>query len=184
MNDGKVGTALIQEFRFNQYCIRLQKLVGQKLDDEFKMFMRWRGFNIDNSLFNIELTAPQNFAAYRMSELDNTRITAFTQLEPLPYMSKRFLMKRFLGLTPEELLENEELWEEERGEPEVDQASGADLRTLGVTPGGLEGDMAAAEEMGDLGSEEMGGDELGGAAAPGPDIGGGEATPAPPMPGA
>ena len=181
MNDGKVGTALIQEFRFNQYCIRLQKLICQRLDDEFKMFMRWRGFNIDNSLFNIELTAPQNFAAYRMSELDNTRITAFSQLEPLPYFSKRFLMKRFLGLTNEELLENEEMWEEERGEPEVDKASGSDLRNVGVTPGGLEGDLSAAEEMGDLGGEDMG--DMGAEAPAGPELGGAEAAP-PPMPGA
>jgi hypothetical protein len=36
-NDGRVGTALIQEFRFNKYCERLQKLVMQKLDSEFKM---------------------------------------------------------------------------------------------------------------------------------------------------
>ena len=58
-NDGKVGTALIQEFRFNQYCERLQKLIVQKLDDEFKMFLKWRGFNIDSGLFNLEFNEPQ-----------------------------------------------------------------------------------------------------------------------------
>jgi hypothetical protein len=103
MSDGKVGTALIQEYRFNQYCERLQALIVQKLDDEFKMFMKWRGFNIDSSLFNLKFNAPQNFASYRQSELDTTRIGAFTQLEALPYMSKRFLLQRFLGLTEEEI---------------------------------------------------------------------------------
>ena len=53
MTDGRVGTALIQEYRFNQYCERLQRLIITKLDDEFKMFMRWRGFNIDSGLFSI-----------------------------------------------------------------------------------------------------------------------------------
>ena len=47
LTDGKVGTALIQEYRFNQYCERLQALIVQKLDDEFKMFLKWRGFNIE-----------------------------------------------------------------------------------------------------------------------------------------
>jgi len=145
MNDGRVGTALIQEYRFNQYCIRLQKLIMQKLDDEFKMFLRWRGFNLDSSLFNIALCEPQNFASYRQSELDNSKIQAFAQLEPLPYMSKRFLMKRYLGLTEEELLENEQMWKEERDEPELQTTQGQDLRSVGVTPAGIESDLQNAE---------------------------------------
>ena len=78
MSDGRVGTALIQEYRFNQYCERLQKLIVQKLDDEFKMFMRWRGFNIDSGLFSLSFCAPQNFASYRQSEMDTARVSTFT----------------------------------------------------------------------------------------------------------
>lgn len=156
-NDGKVGTALIQEYRFNQYCERLQNLIMQKLDDEFKMFMRWRGFNIDSGLFNITFCPPQNFASYRQSELDTTRITAFTQLEPLPYFSKRFLLKRYLGLTEEEMVENEKLWEEERSKPEIRQTQGSDLRSVGITPAGIEGDIQAGEDFNaDLGAEIAG----------------------------
>jgi hypothetical protein len=147
MNDGKVGTALIQEYRFNQYCERLQALIVQKLDDEFKMFMKWRGFNIDSSLFALKFNAPQNFASYRQSELDTTRITAFTQLEPLPYMSKRFLLQRYLGLTEEEISENEEMWREERDEPELDTNAGQDMRSIGITPGGLESDIETGEAV-------------------------------------
>jgi hypothetical protein len=147
MNDGRVGTALIQEYRFNQYCMRLQRLIMQKLDDEFKMFMRWRGFNIDSGLFNITLTAPQNFASYRQAEMDTTRITAFSQLEALTYMSKRFMMKRYLGLTEEEIVENEQAWREEREQPEVETTQGQDLRSIGVTPAGLESDIAMGQEL-------------------------------------
>jgi hypothetical protein len=147
MNDGKVGTALIQEYRFNQYCERLQALIVQKLDDEFKMFMKWRGFNIDSSLFALKFNAPQNFASYRQSELDTTRITAFTQLEPLPYMSKRFLLQRYLGLTEEEISENEEMWREERDEPELETNAGQDMRSIGITPGGLESDIETGEAV-------------------------------------
>jgi hypothetical protein len=162
MNDGRVGTALIQEFRFNQYCERLQRQVILKLDDEFKMFMRWRGFNIDSGLFNIKFNPPQNFASYRQAELDTTRIQAFSALEQLPYMSKRFLMKRYLGLTDDELQENTEYWEEETGQPVETEPTGSDLRTVGVSPGDFEGDV----EMGDAvaGEEAMdpalGGEEI------------------------
>jgi hypothetical protein len=147
MNDGRVGTALIQEYRFNQYCMRLQRAIMQKLDDEFKMFLRWRGFNIDSGLFSISFCEPQNFASYRQSELDTTRIAAFTQLEQMPYMSKRFMMKRYLGLSEEEIVENETLWREERDEPELTTTQGQDLRSIGITPAGLESDIATGEEL-------------------------------------
>jgi hypothetical protein len=166
LSDGRVGTALIQEYRFNQYCERLQNLVSQKLDDEFKMFMKWRGFNIDSSLFSLSFNPPQNFASYRQSELDNVRLTAFQGLEPLPYMSKRFLLRRYLGLTEDEIKENEELWQEERAEATLPQDSGQDLRSVGITPGGLESDIAMGDEFA---GAELGATDLGTApgAAPG-----------------
>jgi hypothetical protein len=163
-SDGKVGTALIQEFRFNQYCERLQALISQKLDDEFKMFLKWRGFNIDSSLFTLRFNEPQNFASYRQSELDNTRINAFTSLEALPYMSKRFLLERFLGLTEEEIKQNEEMWREERDNPEMQAATGQDLRSVGVTPGGLEADVQTGEEIAGM-------EPAAGAGTPGVDAG-------------
>jgi hypothetical protein len=150
MSDGRVGTALIQEYRFNQYCERLQRLVIQKLDDEFKMFMRWRGFNIDSGLFSITFNPPQNFASYREAELDNTRVSVYSTLDQVPYLSKRFLLKRYLGLTEEEISENEKLWNEERTEPESPAASGSDLRSVGITPADLESDITTAGELGQM----------------------------------
>jgi hypothetical protein len=185
MNDGRVGTALIQEYRFNQYCMRLQRLVMQKLDDEFKMFLRWRGFNIDSGLFNVTLCEPQNFASYRQSELDTTRISAFTQLEPLPYMSKRFMMKRYLGLSEEEIVENEAMWMEERDEPDLETTQGQDLRSIGITPAGMEQDIATGEELASAESgAEAGAPQAGGAPpaagqSPGAGAAGGGAPPIP-----
>jgi hypothetical protein len=178
MTDGRVGTALIQEYRFNQYCERLQRLIAQKLDDEFKMFLRWRGFNIDSGIFSLSFNPPQNFASYRQSELDNTRITAFQGLEQLPYMSKRFLLKRFLGLTEEEIVENEQMWREEADEPDLQTTQGQDLRSIGVTPAGMEADLQTGEDMANIGPDgELGGNPAGPGAPP---IGGGIGVPAAP----
>ena len=178
MNDGRVGTALIQEYRFNQYCMRLQRVIMQKLDDEFKMFLRWRGFNIDAGLFSITFCEPQNFASYRQSELDTSRIASFSQLEPMPYMSKRFMMKRYLGLSDEEIVENEQMWREERDEPDLVTTQGQDLRSIGVTPAGLESDIAMGQELtaAETGAE-AGAPEAGGAVAPVPTV-----TPGAPAP--
>ena len=164
-NDGKVGTALIQEWRFNQYCIRLQGLMSQKLDKEFKMFLNWRGINIDNSIFELRLNEPQNFASYSQADIDSVRIATYSQVADLPYMSKRFALKRYMGMTEEEMVENTEMWEEEQGQAETDISdSEADLRGAGVSPGGIEGDLDTFDELedaiddGDVGADLAGPD--------------------------
>jgi hypothetical protein len=163
-SDGRVGTALIQEWRFNQYCMRLQRMIIEKLDQEFKLFLRWRGINIDSNLFELQLNEPQNFASYRQAEVDGARIGSFTQLEAFPYLSKRFLLTRYLGLTEEEMADNERMWNEEQGDTEKAPAGEAGLRSVGISPGGLDSDLQAAE-MPDLGGEE--GAEAPGVGAPG-----------------
>jgi hypothetical protein len=141
ISDGKVGTALIQEWRFNQYCMRLQSMIVDKLDQEFKMFMRWRGINIDGQIFDLTFNPPQNFASYRQADIDSAKIQTFTQLEQYPYFSKRFLMKRYLGMSEMEMSENEMQWAEEKGKSEDAAPGQANLRNVGVTPGGLASDL-------------------------------------------
>ena len=162
-SDGRVGTALIQEWRFNQYCMRLQRMVAEKLDQEFKMFLRWRGINIDNNLFELNFNEPQNFASYRQAEVDQARITSFTQLEAYPYLSKRFLLTRYLGLTEEEMSDNERMWAEEQGDVDKAPAEEAGLRSVGISPGGLDTDIQNAE----MPSPGAGGEAMPGAPAPG-----------------
>jgi hypothetical protein len=147
LSDGRVGTAMIQEFRFNQYCERLQKYMSQKLDEEFKLFMRWRGFNIDSGLFTLEFNPPQNFAAYRQSELDNARVSVFQSMEQIPYISKRFAMERFLGLSEEEITKNERLWREEHNKDQDIEPEGSDLRNIGVSAGDMETDLQTADDV-------------------------------------
>lgn len=140
-NDGKVATALIQEHRFNQYCKRLQSMISSVLDVEFKAFLKWRGLNIDNTMFELKMNEPQNFAKYRQVELDGAKISSFTQLESVPYLSKRFLLKRFLGLSEEEMMENTQLWREENLNAVDAVESDTNLRNVGVSPAGIETDL-------------------------------------------
>ena len=171
--DGRVGTALIQEWRFNQYCKRLQNMIVGKLDDEFKTFMRWRGINIDSQLFDLKLEEPQNFAQYRQADIDSARIATFAQMEAYPYMSKRFMMKRYLGLTEQEMSENEVMWSEEQGDTEMATPDDASLRNVGISPGTIAGDLDNVEVAGEVppGAEGAAGGGIPGAAsteAPGP----------------
>jgi Bacteriophage T4-like portal protein (Gp20) len=181
-SDGKTTTALIQEWRFNQYCMRLQRLIVEKLDMEFKMFMRWRGVNIDNSLFELRFNEPQNFAKYRQAEIDASRIQAFTQLEPIPYLSKRFLLERYLDLSEEEMTRNDELWAQENASPEDTEAPNAGLRSVGVSNAGIQQDldtltpMPMAEPGGTAGAPDETGAPSSQAVAPGGGATGGSAA--------
>jgi hypothetical protein len=146
-NDGRVGTAYIQEFRFNKYCERLQSLAAGIFDEEFKLYLHNRGVNIDSSLFELKLQPPMNFAAYRQSEVDGQRINTFNTIQAVPFISKRFALKRFLGLSEEEMAENERLWAEEQGKSDpIPTDSSGELRSIGLSQGDITADAEAATD--------------------------------------
>ncbi|NDG31867.1 hypothetical protein EB118_17565 [bacterium] len=140
-NDGRVGTAYIQELRFNKYCERLQSLMNEQFDTEFKLYLHNKGINIDSNLFDVKFNPPQNFASYRQAEMDTARVTTFNTMIAIPYVSKRFAMKRFLGMTSEEVAENERMWREENVDQGTELPSTTELRSIGVTSGGITSDM-------------------------------------------
>jgi hypothetical protein len=170
VSDGKVGTAYIQELRFNEYCKRLQSMLVETFDLEFKIWLKNNGISIDNSLFELKFNTPQNFAAYRQSELDTARVNTFASMQEIPFMSKRFAMKRFLGLTQEEITENERMWREENSETEATSSDAAtQMRSAGITPGGMQSDFdsqdaEAPEDMAALadGESDIEADDAGG----------------------
>jgi hypothetical protein len=156
-NDGRVGTAYIQELRFNKYCERLQDMMAEDFNSEFKLFLQSKGANIDYAMFDLRLTPPQNFAAYRQAELDNNRISTFTSMAAVPYISNRFALERFLGLSAEEIAENERLWREENDENLTDLVTddmAGEMRGAGLSGADLAGDFGGLED-------ELGGDEGG-----------------------
>ena len=168
-NDGRVGTAYIQELRFNKYCERLQSLINDPFDTEFKMYLSTKGINVDRNLFDIKFNPPQNFAAYRQAEMDTARVATFTGLVEIPFMSKRFAMKRFLGMTTEEIAENEKMWREENLDQGTNLSSQAELRSAGITAGGITGDIEGLESSTQP-EDDLEGDLEGQAPAPAPEV--------------
>jgi len=156
--DGKVGTAFIQEYRFNQYCSRLQNIISPTFDKEFKLFMKNRGINIDASIFELKFVEPQSFSQYKEIEIHNARSAVFANLEATPYLSKRFLLSKYLGLTEEEILENERMWEEENqsgATPDADSMPG--LGSVGVRSFDSPPDMGGETDL--EGGDEAASDE-------------------------
>lgn len=186
-NDGKVGVAMIEEFRFNKYCMRLQAALAPKFDADFKSYLDKNGIEIESSLFELKFNPPQNFAKYRQMEIDAQQVGVYQQVADNKKLSERFKFKRFLNLTEEEILENERLWKEENptkvkkalGSTPAESEPEGDLSSVGLRmPEGGFGDPLGDEAMpDDMGA---GGDDL----AAGPDAGADAGAPPPPPGGA
>ena len=118
-SDGKIGTAFVQEYRFTKYCQRLQNLVAPVLDREFKLFLKHRGIEIASNLFDLQFWEPQSFSDYRRIQKETEQINLFTSImgsEANRYISKRYALKRYLGWTEEDLMENERRFQEENAD--------------------------------------------------------------------
>ena len=140
-NDGRVGTAFIQELRFNKYCERLQSLINEPFDTEFKLYIHSKGINVDSNIFDIKFNPPQNFASYRQAEMDTARVNTFNTMVAVPFVSKRFALERFLGLTREEIAQNETQWKEENVDEDQYLSASSELRSAGITANNMAGDI-------------------------------------------
>lgn len=165
VSDGRVGSAFIQEFRFSKVVKRHQTQIIQSLDREFKLFLKHKGLTIDNSLFELEFTTPQSFSEYRQLELDSAKINTFGALTDIPYVSKRFILKRYLGWTEGELAENERMWKEERSRLSKSSTPGqggnmgapaASLSDVGITSSGIDSMDGDSESDDGTGQAPMG----------------------------
>jgi hypothetical protein len=159
--DGRVGTALIQEYRFSKYCERLQNILQPALDKEFKLFLKHRGIEVPSSLFDIQFSEPQSFSQYREIELDQSRAQLFGNLEGVPYLSRRFLLSKYLGLNEDELVENERMWREENDTDfQAPLDAKGDLGSLGLRSGDVDGfeptDVDAENQDMDVDTDDIG----------------------------
>jgi hypothetical protein len=176
-NDGKVGIAYIEELRFANYIQRLQVCMEDILDEQFKIYLQVTGINIDPDLFKLKLPEPQNFALYRQAALDADLINSFNSIEGVKYLSRRFIMKRYLGLTEDDIQMNEALIKQERSIEDQDMVD--ELQQI-YDPAVYENRSAVEVEEPPPGEEGMPPEEGGEPPATGPDLSLDQGTEPPP----
>jgi hypothetical protein len=150
--DGKLGAALIQEYRFSKFCMRLQSLLAPTLDREFKRFLQKNGIELEWSLFRLQFTEPQSFTKYRQMELDSQRVQIYSSVAENKILAQRTKLKRYLGFTDDEVIENEKAWAEENaaklkkktGATPAETEAQAGLGDIGLHGGDME---APPEEL-------------------------------------
>jgi hypothetical protein len=118
VQDGKVGLAYFEEQKFANYIKRLQNKMSPIFDAHFKRFLLSIGIKIDADLFRIELPEPQNFTKYRQAAIDAELLNNFGNVKDVPYMSKRMMLKTYLGWTEDDVQANEAQIRQEKNIPE------------------------------------------------------------------
>ncbi|WNV47384.1 portal protein [Klebsiella phage fENko-Kae01] len=101
--------AMTSELRFNNQCMRYQRLIAKVFDMEFKRYMVKNGYSISASSFEVIFNPPINFASYRKAELDAKLISTYMSLDGLPYIAKQTILKK-MGFEQSDIVENEQNW--------------------------------------------------------------------------
>lgn len=104
--------AMASELRFNNQCMRYQRLVARVFDKEFKRYMTYNGYTISASSFEVVFNPPINLASYRQAELDARLIQTYLPLNEIPYLAKQTILEK-MGFDKADIVKNEQYWIQE-----------------------------------------------------------------------
>lgn len=113
-SDMRVGQLYQIEMRYLGFVNRDKTKVCESLFDHFKWFCKERDIIIPE-VMSLRLSESHNFALYKNAETSQTLLNVYQSASQETALSKRFKMQKYLGLTDEEVIENELMVLEEKG---------------------------------------------------------------------
>lgn len=137
-SDGRPGQSYVEEIRFALFVERLQQHINRTMDQEFKLYLSACNIFVDKSRFFIKLLEPMNFRQYRQVEIDQLLLSNLQTADQIQYLSKRYILSRFLQLDENDITTNELLARQERGLVKTPKADIVELygaEAAGVTMG-------------------------------------------------
>lgn len=122
-NDARVGTAYLEELRYAGFILRLQKKIVKPIFEHFRAYSKHIGVVVPTEGMEFKISEPQSFAIYRENDLYNTLFNTVTSANALPYLAKQTILDKFLHLTKEDIIENEQRVLTEKGytEEQIDK---------------------------------------------------------------
>ncbi len=105
--DGRVGTAYMEELRYAAYILRIQTNLNKHIFENFKLYCKHIGvvLPVDEMIF--EIAPPQSFALYRENDLYSTLFNTVVSATSFDFISKKFILQKFLHLEKQEMERNE-----------------------------------------------------------------------------
>jgi len=113
--DGRVGTAYMEELRYAAYILRIQSNLNKHIFENFKLYCKHIGvvLPIDEMIF--EIAPPQSFALYRENDLYSTLFNTVTSATGFDFISKKYILQKFLHLEKQEMERNEQMVLSQKG---------------------------------------------------------------------
>lgn len=149
--DGKAGVAYQEEIEFSRVCKRIQNMLHRSFDREFKMYCEWRDVDFNPADFKLKFNPPDNYEDSKRLARMSEAIGVWSQIKGEPYLSKRWTMQNIMGMTDDQVLENERLWREENKNLKVGMGVNPD-NNMSFAGGGFDmgSPMGMGNPMGDL----------------------------------
>ena len=144
--------AMASELRFNNQCMRYQRLIARVFDKEFKRYMVNSGYSISASSFEVIFNPPINLASYRQAELDARLIQTYMPLNDIPFIAKQTILDK-MGFDQSDIVRNEQLWMQENPGAFENTSSTEEADEAGLASVGIE---APNDPAMDLGMDEDG----------------------------
>jgi len=105
-SDMRVGQAYQIEIRYLGYVKRFQRRFARTLFCNFKDFCDRIDVSIPDDLI-FRINAPMSFSVYKEMELNQTMLNVFNSTLQISSLSKKFALRKYLGLEHDELQMNE-----------------------------------------------------------------------------
>ncbi len=155
-NDSRSGVAYQEEIEFSRFCSRVQTLLVDTFDLEFKTYCEWRDLNVNFADFDVRFNEPTDYEDSKRRARQSEAVGVWTAVSGSPYISKRKALRDFMGWNEDEMAENERMVMEERAKGDPNASNGDEIPGGGLAPppgGGPMGTSMSGDPM----SSPMGG---------------------------
>ena len=106
----KNDTISYEEYSFSRTVVRIQRRFAQGLKQSFLTHLKlrgiWKQYALRDAVIDIEFNKPVLYDLYQSQKLLEIQITNYSQIADRDELSKTLAMKKYLGYTDEEILEN------------------------------------------------------------------------------
>ena len=113
-SDMRVGQVYQVEIRYMGHVKRIARYFQAVMDKHFKDFCLDREVSVPDEI-EVWITPPSSFAEYRDIEVNQAQLNVYNSTTMIDQMSKKFAMMKYLGLSQEEIKQNESLILQQKG---------------------------------------------------------------------
>lgn len=107
-SDMRVGQAYQIEIRYLGHVKRIARYIAEELHNNFVWFCSDRGVAVPEGV-KLMLNDPNSFSKYKDMEIYQQTLNLASSTTQMPHLSKKFVLKKYMMMDDEELIQNEDM---------------------------------------------------------------------------